>query len=73
MLVGDVVRIDEHILQCLLLFLSHAYVINLPETLSHYFSKMQCVAVTRIVSEPLLQERIYQQFQTILYYAFNNR
>ena len=30
---------------------THHAMVSLPETLYHYFSKMQCFAVTRIVSE----------------------
>ena len=59
MLVGDVVRIYMSIYSndCLYSYL-RAYMMSLPETLYHYFSKMQCVAAACIVLGALLQERI---------------
>ena len=73
MLVGDVVRhMSIYCNACSSSYL-HAYMINLPETLYHYFSKMQCVAASCIVLVAFMQERIWQQFQIIMHYAFNNR
>ena len=52
MLVGDVVRIDDHTMHP-----THCATINLPETLYHYFSKMLCFLAACIVMRALLQER----------------
>ena len=45
MLVGDVVRIDDHTMHP-----THCATINLPETLYHYFSKMLCFLAACIVT-----------------------